>query len=85
MRGGGLERWSLGKEGRESLGKEGETGRVQGSGSRWTAGYAGEGRAKAGGMMKWAGDRRQGPSILVCPGDAGPDEGLLLIKTSMGR
>lgn len=50
MRGGGLERWSLGKEG--------ETGRVQGSGSRWTAGYAGEGRAKAGGMMKWAGDRR---------------------------
>jgi len=43
---------------------------------------AGEGNTKAGGMMEFG---RRGTSILVCPGGAGPDEGLLLIKTSMGR
>jgi hypothetical protein len=32
----------------------GETGRVQGSGSRWTAVCAGEGKTKAGGMMELA-------------------------------
>lgn len=51
----------------------------------WTAGYAGEEGTKAGGMMKLAGVLGERTSILVCPGDAGPDEGLVLIKTSMGR